>query len=58
MMHVQDEAVVSADLQHIDAEKLDLIGRMQGGWYTRTTSRFEMNPIALEEWSDTHPLAP
>jgi hypothetical protein len=26
MMHVQDEAVVSADLQHIDAEKLDLIG--------------------------------
>ena len=35
---------------HVDAEKLDLIGRMEGGWYTRTRERFEMPAIALEDW--------
>jgi flavin reductase (DIM6/NTAB) family NADH-FMN oxidoreductase RutF len=58
MMHVRDEAVVNAEQQYIDAEKLDLIGRMEGSWYTRTTSRFEMHPMALDQWSDTPPLAP
>jgi flavin reductase (DIM6/NTAB) family NADH-FMN oxidoreductase RutF len=50
MVHVQDEAVTNADRQHVDAEKLDLIGRMEGGWYTRTRERFEMPAIALEDW--------
>jgi hypothetical protein len=36
--------------QHIDANKLDLIGRMEGAWYTKTTDRFEMPPIALSDW--------
>jgi hypothetical protein len=36
--------------QHIDAGKLDLIGRMEGAWYTKTTDRFEMPPIALDDW--------
>jgi hypothetical protein len=36
--------------QHIDANKLDLIGRMEGAWYTKTTGRFEMPPIALSDW--------
>src|SRR5258705_408063 len=30
--------------------KLDLIGRMEGAWYTKTTDRFEMPPIALHDW--------
>jgi len=50
MIHVQDRAVVDAARQYVDAEKLDLIGRMEGGWYTRTTERFEMPNIPLEEW--------
>ena len=51
MIHVKDEAVIDAARQHIDAEKLDLIGRMEGGWYTRTRERFEMPAIALEDWT-------
>lgn len=50
MIHVQDHAVIDAARQYVDAEKLDLIGRMEGGWYTRTTERFEMSSIPLEEW--------
>ena len=50
MVHVRDEAVIDAERQYIDAEKLDLIGRMEGGWYTRTTERFEMPAIPLGEW--------
>jgi flavin reductase (DIM6/NTAB) family NADH-FMN oxidoreductase RutF len=49
-VHVSEEAVVDAGRQHIDASKLDLIGRTEGGWYTRTTERFEMPNIPLEEW--------
>jgi flavin reductase (DIM6/NTAB) family NADH-FMN oxidoreductase RutF len=51
-MHVRDEAVLDAARQHIDAEKLDLIGRMEGGWYTRTTARFEMPAIPLDDWNN------
>jgi flavin reductase (DIM6/NTAB) family NADH-FMN oxidoreductase RutF len=50
MVHVKDEAVIDAARQYVDAEKLDLIGRMEGGWYARTRERFEMPAIALEDW--------
>jgi len=50
MVHVKDEAVIDAARQHVDAEKLDLIG-MEGGWYTRTRERFEMPAIALGDWT-------
>ena len=50
IVHVGDKAVIDATRQHVDAEKLDLIGRMEGGWYTRTRERFEMPAIALEDW--------
>jgi flavin reductase (DIM6/NTAB) family NADH-FMN oxidoreductase RutF len=49
LVHVQDEAVIDRERQYIDASKLDLIGRMEGGWYTKTTDRFEMPPIALND---------
>lgn len=49
-MHVRDDAVSDAEKLYIDAEKLDLIGRMEGGWYTRTQNRFEMPAIALADW--------
>jgi flavin reductase (DIM6/NTAB) family NADH-FMN oxidoreductase RutF len=50
LVHVHDEAVMDRGRQHIDAGKLDLIGRMEGAWYTKTTDRFEMPPIALDDW--------
>ena len=50
LVHVQDEAVMDRGRQHIDANKLDLIGRMEGAWYTKTTDRFQMPPIALSDW--------
>lgn len=49
-IHVDDGAVIDAERQYIDADKLDLIGRMEGGWYTRTRERFEMPNIPLEAW--------
>jgi flavin reductase (DIM6/NTAB) family NADH-FMN oxidoreductase RutF len=50
LVHIHDDAVIDAERQYIDANKLDLIGRMEGGWYTRTTERFEMPNIPLEQW--------
>ena len=36
---------------YVDTPKLDLIGRMHGGgWYARTTDRFELPRIMLDEW--------
>jgi hypothetical protein len=49
---VQDEAVIDRTRQYVDASKLDLIGRMEGAWYTKTTDRFEMPPIALNDWNN------
>jgi hypothetical protein len=43
--------VIDASRQNVDANKLDLIGRMEGAWYTRTRERFEMPPIALGDWT-------
>src|SRR5262245_7924247 len=51
MVHVRDEAVIDPSRQYVDANKLDLIGRMEGAWYTRTRERFEMPPIALSDWT-------
>jgi hypothetical protein len=42
-------------LRVIDADKLDLISRMAGGWYTWTIECVAMQSIRLEEWRrDTH----
>ncbi len=50
-MHVRDEAVLDAERCHIDTPALDLIGRMHGrGWYARTTDRFEMPRIPVQDW--------
>jgi flavin reductase (DIM6/NTAB) family NADH-FMN oxidoreductase RutF len=50
-MHVRDDAVLDAERCYIDTPRLDLIGRMHGGgWYARTTDRFEMPRIAVKDW--------
>lgn len=50
-IHVRDDCVLNAERCHIDTPKLDLIGRMHGGgWYARTTDRFELPRIPVDEW--------
>ncbi len=50
-MHVRDDAVMNPERCYIDTPKLNLIGRMHGaGGYVRTTDRFEMPRIKLEDW--------
>ena len=54
-IHVADEFVLDPVKCYIDTPKLDLIGRMHGGgWYARTTDRFELPRIPVEAW----PLRP
>lgn len=50
MVHVKDDAVIDGDHQYVDAKQLDLIGRMEGAWYTDTRGRFEMPSIPLSDW--------
>lgn len=48
-LHIRDEAI--DDKLHVDADALDLVGRMHGAaWYTRTRDRFEAPLIPLADW--------
>lgn len=48
-LHVRDDAI--DDKLHVDADVLDLVGRMHGAaWYTRTRDRFEAPLIPLADW--------
>ncbi len=51
-IHIADDCVLDPAKCYVDTPKLDLIGRMHGGgWYTRTTDRFEMPRIQLDDWT-------
>jgi flavin reductase (DIM6/NTAB) family NADH-FMN oxidoreductase RutF len=51
-IHVRDDCVLSPERHYIDTPKLDLIGRMHGGgWYARTTDRFELPRIPVSDWT-------
>lgn len=50
-IHLADEAVTDAGRHHVDARKLDLVGRMHGaGFYCRTTDSFNLPRITREAW--------
>lgn len=50
-IHIKDEFVLDADRCYVDTPNLDLIGRMHGGgWYARTTDRFDLPRIPVEAW--------
>jgi flavin reductase (DIM6/NTAB) family NADH-FMN oxidoreductase RutF len=49
-MHVREDLVIDVRKHYIDASKLNLIGRMHAGWYTRTTNLFRLDRISLAEW--------
>ena len=50
-IHVRDDCVLDPARCYIDTPRLGLIGRMHGGgWYARTTDRFEMPRIPVADW--------
>lgn len=50
-VHVRDDCVLDKARCYIDTPKLDLIGRMHGGgWYARTTDRFDLPRIPVADW--------
>jgi flavin reductase (DIM6/NTAB) family NADH-FMN oxidoreductase RutF len=50
-MHIRDDCVLDPAKCYIDTPKLDLVGRMHGGgWYSRTTDRFEVPRIEVKDW--------
>lgn len=55
-LHVREEAVLNAQRGHLDAARLDLIGRMESpSAYTRTNERFTMPQRQVEEWERLNP---
>jgi flavin reductase (DIM6/NTAB) family NADH-FMN oxidoreductase RutF len=51
-MHIADDCVLDAAKHYVDTPKLNLVGRMHGrGWYTRTSDRFEVPRMSVEEWA-------
>ncbi|MFE7563328.1 flavin reductase family protein [Kitasatospora sp. NPDC057500] len=49
--HVEDDVVLNPDRGHIDAGRMNLVGRMHGGgWYTTTTAPFQVPRIQAGEW--------
>jgi flavin reductase (DIM6/NTAB) family NADH-FMN oxidoreductase RutF len=49
-MHVREDLVIDTAKHYIDTPKLNLIGRMHGAWYTRTTNLFRLDRISLADW--------
>jgi len=48
-LHIRDDLI--DDKLHVDAEGLDLVGRMHGaGWYATTRDRFEVPRMSVAEW--------
>ncbi|MCR0980528.1 flavin reductase family protein [Roseomonas populi] len=49
-VHVRDECMLDVDRLYVDTPKLNLVGRMHGGgWYARTTDRFDMPRVTPEQ---------
>jgi flavin reductase (DIM6/NTAB) family NADH-FMN oxidoreductase RutF len=49
-MHVREDVIIDPAKPYINTPKMRLIGRMHGGWYTRTSSLFQMNRISRADW--------
>lgn len=49
-MHVRNDLVIDPIKHYIDTPRLRLVGRMQGGWYTRTSSLFQMDRLTGADW--------
>jgi len=50
-IHIADEAMLDGERCYVDTPGLDLVGRMHGGgWYSRTTDRFEVHRLDVTHW--------
>ncbi|MCC7275249.1 MAG: flavin reductase family protein [Alphaproteobacteria bacterium] len=49
-LHVRDDAVTDPVRLHVDPGRLDIVGRLGGFGYVRTTERFDMKRISYAEW--------
>ncbi|WP_338663068.1 flavin reductase family protein [Pararoseomonas sp. SCSIO 73927] len=48
-VHVREECMLDMDRLYVDTPKLNLVGRLHGGgWYARTTDRFDMPRVTPE----------
>jgi flavin reductase (DIM6/NTAB) family NADH-FMN oxidoreductase RutF len=53
-LHIRDGLI--DEKLHVDAEGLDLVGRMHGaGWYATTRDRFEVPRMSVAEWRARKP---
>jgi flavin reductase (DIM6/NTAB) family NADH-FMN oxidoreductase RutF len=49
-VHVRDDCMLDAARLYVDTPKLGLVGRMHGGgWYSRTSDRFDMPRVTPEQ---------
>ncbi len=49
-VHIRDDCMLDPARLYVDTPKLKLVGRMHGGgWYARTTDRFELPRVTPEE---------
>jgi flavin reductase (DIM6/NTAB) family NADH-FMN oxidoreductase RutF len=49
-VHVRDDCMLDTSRLYVDTPKLNLVGRMHGGgWYARTTDRFDMPRVTPEQ---------
>ena len=47
-MHFADGII--DDKLHLDGDKMDLVARLHGGWYSTTRDRFEMDRLSVAQW--------
>lgn len=51
-IRIDDKYILDKQRFHIDTQKLDLIGKMQGSTYTKCHDIFDIKRISFEEWKN------
>lgn len=51
-IRIDDEYILDKKRFHIDTQKLDLIGKMQGSTYTKCHDIFDIKRISFKDWQD------
>ncbi|BBK31835.1 flavin reductase (DIM6/NTAB) family NADH-FMN oxidoreductase RutF [Stella humosa] len=53
-LHIRDDAMADTERLYVDPARLDIVGRLGGAGYVRTTDRFDMKRISHAEWLERH----
>lgn len=51
-IRIDDDYILDKKHFHIDTQKLDLIGKMQGSTYTKCHDTFDIKRISFNDWQD------